>query len=1172
MVDAYSQLIRIVGKVRRWVRVKGLIEGILLSFSVLLGLVVVFSILDYSISFSSKIRLYFLIALIVSITILSVKFIVIPLISPLTNNKIALRIQKRYPILTDDLINSIQLFPIASSTDEVYVSKALIGELIRKTSEKVRIVRTFEVEDITRLKKFLFISLSVCLIFSFFLFSPPRILPFSLPRLFKPLDYEQVNRLIKVTPGSTEVLYGESQKIGVEIFQKGGTPHLIYRVSGGNWQRAKMLREPYSEAEYRKFSYKFSKITQPVHYSIKWKDLRTRAYSISVVILPEAGDISVKYIYPSYTGLPELKVEENIGDLEALLGTEVQLSLKANKPLRKGYLLTNDGKRLSLKIERDFYLKGSLVLTGERAYWVEVEDTQGYTNPSPIKHYIKTLLDSPPRIRVIAPGCDLTVSEKTKVELAYEVSDDFGLSQIDLIYQKLRAETSDSMKPERIRIERFDPSVRQKLLNYQWNVGELDLHPGELISYYLQAWDNDTISGPKSSVSKNYYLEVFSYLKEHEEIGQMEHHFREEILHILGYQIVAKSRVENWNETQGLEGLKSIQADQGRIKKSTEDLLNYLKELVPRMEADPLGNFQVYSEYKNMEENLQYLKDEKMAEVLSAMSEGVKARSADREEYIEKVKNNQQEIISELEKMSLLAQDLLQDERMRDVLQTAQDLLESQTDLTQKLKEMGKEIDKNKLDELRKSLGKISKLMAKLVNSLSQLPETLPEEFINQDAIKSLDLGEMTDHIEKMTDKILKGDLTAALRIAKNLLKTLSSTMATLQAAASQVPSFGNSSGLLQEASVYSQELEKLIEQEKELVNRTNQLDKKRLEALFKKQESLLKELAKLQNEVIEETKKLLENLKGKLNYVEVYPVIYQNLFVVLSRMKKVLSDLSVETPRRAGELLKESIERLNRMLGVLDKFTLKIEKEKEKISDELSKLSQEKEEGEELSPQENGFLSLKENWERKEKDISEIAEKIVDLREKEEEIAKSLEFEEEEVKVFKEEGLSELESLTEKQREIETRTRKLRRKLEKLSGKTSAIGPKIISDMEKGSSAMDRASQELEKKRTEPALEKEREALYYLGQGKDGLASASRKLAKLAKGAGKPLMGFLQPRGGSLPGGRMGLREGYVKIPEAHEYQPPKEFREELLEALKEKYPEIYEELIKAYYRRLTE
>ncbi|NIO18928.1 DUF4175 family protein [bacterium] len=1165
-------MIRIISKVRRWIRIKTLIEGILLSFSILMGLVIVLGILDYSISLNSKIRLYFLIGLIISIIILLVKFIMVPLLSSLSENKIALKIQKRYPVLRDDLINSIQLFPIASSAGEVYVSKALIGELITRTSQKVRIVNTFKVEDMKRLKKFFFISLSVFLIFSFLLFFPPRILPFSLPRLLRPLDYEQVNRMLRITPGNVEVLYGESQEIAAEIFQRGGTPYLIYKISGGNWQRAKMVREAYSPREVRKFSYKFSQVTHPIDYFIKWKDLRTQAYSISVVVLPEVGDISLKYIYPSYTRLPELKVEKTSGDLEALLGTQVQMTLKANKPIRKGFLLTDDGKRLPLKIERDLYLKEGLVLTGERVYWVEVEDNQGYTNPRPIKHYIRTLLDSPPQIKIIAPGSDLTVSEKSKVELAYEASDDFGLTQIDLVYQKLRGESYQSMQPERKRIERFEPAVGQKLRDYQWELENLQLRPGELISYYLEAWDNDAISGPKSSLSQTYYLEVFSYLKEHEEIEQMEHHFREEILRILGDQILAKGRVEDWEEIQGVEELKSIQADQGKIEKSTEDLLKYLQKLLPRMEADPLGNSQVYAEYENMEGNLQYLKDEKMAEVLSKISEAMKATSADRKEHMEKVKNGQEEIISELEKMSLLAENLLQDEKMRDVLGTAQELLDNQSDLTQKLEEMGKEIDKQKLEELKKSLAEITKLMAKLAKSLSQLPETLPEEFINQDAVKSLQLGEMAGDIEKMADQILKGDLEAALNIAKNLLKTLSSTMAVLQAAANQVPSFGKSSQLSQQVNLYSQELEKLIAEEKKLIERTNQLDKKRLEALFKKQEALLKKLAKLQEGVIREAKELQENLKDKLKYIKVYPALYQNLSIVLRRMEEVLSELSQETPRRARELLKETIGRLNGMSGIIDNFILQVEKEKQKISIELSKLSEEKEEEEELTPQQKSLLSMRENWEAKERDISETGEKTTALREKEEEIAKLLEFEQEVMEVFEEKDLQELENLAKKQKELESRTGGLRQKLEELSGKTSAIGPQIISNMEKASSAMDKASGELEKKKTEPALEKEREALYYLAQGKEGLASASKKLMEIAKRAGKPFVGFLQPRGGTLPGGRMGFREGYVKIPEAHEYQPPEEFRQELLEALKEKYPEIYEQLIKQYYRRLTE
>ena len=60
--------------------------------------------------------------------------------------------------------------------------------------------------------------------------------------------------------------------------------------------------------------------------------------------------------------------------------------------------------------------------------------------------------------------------------------------------------------------------------------------------------------------------------------------------------------------------------------------------------------------------------------------------------------------------------------------------------------------------------------------------------------------------------------------------------------------------------------------------------------------------------------------------------------------------------------------------------------------------------------------------------------------------------------------------------------------------------------------------------------------------------------------------------RGGNLPGGRMGFRDGKVRIPKSEDYQVPREFRQDIMDALKENYPKIYKDLIKKYYKRLTE
>ena len=51
---------------------------------------------------------------------------------------------------------------------------------------------------------------------------------------------------------------------------------------------------------------------------------------------------------------------------------------------------------------------------------------------------------------------------------------------------------------------------------------------------------------------------------------------------------------------------------------------------------------------------------------------------------------------------------------------------------------------------------------------------------------------------------------------------------------------------------------------------------------------------------------------------------------------------------------------------------------------------------------------------------------------------------------------------------------------------------------------------------------------------------------------------------------GDMGVSEGYVKVPSRDEYQPPKSFREDIIEALKEKFPKAYQELLNEYYKRL--
>jgi hypothetical protein len=73
--------------------------------------------------------------------------------------------------------------------------------------------------------------------------------------------------------------------------------------------------------------------------------------------------------------------------------------------------------------------------------------------------------------------------------------------------------------------------------------------------------------------------------------------------------------------------------------------------------------------------------------------------------------------------------------------------------------------------------------------------------------------------------------------------------------------------------------------------------------------------------------------------------------------------------------------------------------------------------------------------------------------------------------------------------------------------------------------------------------------------------------MSKMKQFSGQPATGTIQPAPGGA--GASGSQSGPVRIPRAEDFRPPKEFREEVLKSMKEKYPKTYERIIQDYYER---
>ena len=175
------------------------------------------------------------------------------------------------------------------------------------------------------------------------------------------------------------------------------------------------------------------------------------------------------------------------------------------------------------------------------------------------------------------------------------------------------------------------------------------------------------------------------------------------------------------------------------------------------------------------------------------------------------------------------------------------------------------------------------------------------------------------------------------------------------------------------------------------------------------------------------------------------------------------------------------------------------------------------------------------------------------------------------------------LGSLGQKQGQIQQRARSLAGKLRDLSADAPFLGDGVAGQVDEAGGFMDEATRGLFGRKPGPASEDQGEALSRLDQAADALSPTGNREDGGQPGRGGKKGG--QPAaGGRRPGGRDAGEEGRdgrrgrasrerVEIPDADDFKVPKEFREEILEAMRESSaPDGYAEQVREYYRRLVE
>jgi hypothetical protein len=178
-----------------------------------------------------------------------------------------------------------------------------------------------------------------------------------------------------------------------------------------------------------------------------------------------------------------------------------------------------------------------------------------------------------------------------------------------------------------------------------------------------------------------------------------------------------------------------------------------------------------------------------------------------------------------------------------------------------------------------------------------------------------------------------------------------------------------------------------------------------------------------------------------------------------------------------------------------------------------------------------------------------------------------------------------ELGGLSHRQHAVRERTEALKNRLDQLSQFNPFLSPELRQQVGEAGEFMGEAQGELSERRARQAIPPEEEALRRLSQGQQAMQQAMQQMAQrgqmgqipvpmVLRRPGDPFAFNPQPFPDRSPQnqGRMGINTRDFKIPGKEEYKAPKQFREEIMEALKRGGPSQFKGQIEQYFKNLTE
>lgn len=231
------------------------------------------------------------------------------------------------------------------------------------------------------------------------------------------------------------------------------------------------------------------------------------------------GDLTLRYIYPAYTGLEPYEVPNSTGEAHAVPGTRVEVVAKAAQPISSAALVVYEQPALDAEVRDGRTIRAGFTIGPETGSYRILTIESGETRST--RHFpVVPEPDLPPEVTLDVERDTLEVPVDLPLDIPWRARDDYGVERVQLVLDGQPRPAS--LKVPRGRIADVGDVI-------QVRPADLGMVAGGTYELTVRAWDNDTVSGSKAGVSPTLRIVVLGA----DGVARLTRDTRRELLDIL---------------------------------------------------------------------------------------------------------------------------------------------------------------------------------------------------------------------------------------------------------------------------------------------------------------------------------------------------------------------------------------------------------------------------------------------------------------------------------------------------------------------------------------------------------------------------------------------------------------------------------------------------------------